>query len=102
MKFHSSICFFLAGLASTALATTTVLNPAVNPTKTCVIPAKGTGEDDSPAIRDAFAACRTNGHIVFQPNTTYHLNSVLQLHNLSHVQVDLLGTLLVRTTLTIE
>ncbi|KKA25505.1 Glycoside hydrolase family 28 protein [Rasamsonia emersonii CBS 393.64] len=97
MKVPSSVCFFLAGLASTALATTTPTHPAGNNPKTCIIPAKGTGEDDSPAIRDAFAACSTNGHIIFQPNQTYHLNTVLQLHNLSHVQVDLLGTLLYST-----
>ncbi|KAL1969794.1 hypothetical protein VTN77DRAFT_7303 [Rasamsonia byssochlamydoides] len=98
MKFHSSVYLFLAGIWATATATAIATQSGEGSlTKTCIIPAKGTGEDDSPAIIDAFTACGTNGHIIFQENTTYHLNSVLQLHNLSHVQVDLLGTLLYST-----
>lgn len=63
--------------------------------KTCVIPAHGDGQDDSPAIRSAFSACGRNGHIIFAENNTYNIQTVLQLHNLSNVQIDFLGTLLV-------
>ncbi|KAF3768630.1 family 28 glycoside hydrolase, partial [Cryphonectria parasitica EP155] len=65
--------------------------------KTCIIPASGNGTDDGPAIRQAFQNCGTNGRIVFQENSTYDIQTVLQLHNLSNVQVDLRGTLLFST-----
>lgn len=63
---------------------------------TCIIPASGNGSDDAPAIRQAFNDCGQNGNIVFQENTTYNIETMLQLHNLSNVQVDLKGILLVR------
>ena len=63
--------------------------------KTCIITASGDGTDDAPAIRQAFEDCQQNGNIVFQENTTYNIHTTLQLHNLSNVQVDLRGTLLV-------
>lgn len=63
--------------------------------RTCVIPASGDGDDDAPSIRQAFSDCGQDGHIVFQENTTYNIHTTLQLHNLSNVQVDLKGTLLV-------
>lgn len=64
--------------------------------RTCIIPAAGDGTDDGPAIRQAFQDCGQDGRVVFQENTTYEIQTVLQLHNLSNVQVDLRGTLLVR------
>lgn len=63
--------------------------------KTCVIPAAGDGTDDAPAIRQAFQDCGQDALVVFQENTVYDIQTVLQLHNLSNVQVDLKGTLLV-------
>ncbi|KAL1868763.1 hypothetical protein Plec18167_008068 [Paecilomyces lecythidis] len=63
-------------------------------TETCVVPAHGNGEDDSPAIKAAFESCGSNGHIIFAENNTYSIQQVLQLHNLSNVQIDLRGTLL--------
>lgn len=66
---------------------------------TCIITALNNGEDDSPAIRQAFQDCGKNGNIVFQENTTYNIQTTLQLHNLSNVQVDLRGTLLVCETI---
>lgn len=67
-------------------------------TKTCVVPAHSNGEDDSPAIKAAFESCGSNGHIIFAENNTYSIQQVLQLHNLSNVQIDLRGTLLVKVS----
>ncbi|KAF2101749.1 glycoside hydrolase family 28 protein [Rhizodiscina lignyota] len=65
--------------------------------RTCVIPAAGDGSDDSPAIREAFRECGNGGHIVFQEDKTYSIETMLQLHNLSSVQVDILGTIMFST-----
>jgi len=59
----------------------------------CVIPAAGDGRDDSPAIREAFQKCGTNGKVVFEKDMTYSVQTVLQLHDLKNVEVDLLGTI---------
>ena len=64
---------------------------------TCTIPAYGDGRDDSQSIINAFNQCGTNGHIIFQENQTYFVEQVLQLQNLSKVQIDLLGTILFST-----
>ncbi|KAL6853240.1 glycoside hydrolase family 28 protein [Trichoderma novae-zelandiae] len=64
-----------------------------SPEHTCVIPASKDERDDSPAIREAFDKCGKNGKVVFQKDTTYSIQSVLQLHNLNNVQVDMFGTL---------
>ncbi|KAL9071900.1 MAG: hypothetical protein Q9157_005306 [Trypethelium eluteriae] len=63
----------------------------------CVIPAAGDGSDDSPAIIQAFQDCGKGGQITFSANTTYYVQTVLQLHNLSNVQIDFLGTILFST-----
>ncbi|KAL7914357.1 glycoside hydrolase family 28 protein [Trichoderma velutinum] len=77
------------------LATSLVANghslPA--PQHTCVIPALKDGHDDAPAIREAFSKCGNNGKVVFQKDTTYSIQTALQLHNLKNVQVDMFGTL---------
>lgn len=65
--------------------------------KTCVIQAAHDGTDDSPAIRKAFHECGREGHIIFQENSTYNVQSTLELRDLDHVQIDMLGTILVRS-----
>lgn len=64
-----------------------------SPEHTCVIPALNDGRDDAPAIREAFDKCGNNGKVVFQKDTTYSIQTALELHNLKNVQVDMLGTL---------
>lgn len=64
-----------------------------SPQHTCVVPALKDGRDDAPAIREAFSKCGNNGKVVFQKDTTYSVQTALQLHNLKNVQVDLFGTL---------
>ncbi|KAH0489759.1 hypothetical protein TgHK011_010174 [Trichoderma gracile] len=64
-----------------------------SPEHTCVIPASKDGSDDSPAIRKAFDKCGKNGKVVFQKDTTYSIQTALQLHNLKNVEVDMFGTL---------
>ncbi|KAL7953353.1 glycoside hydrolase family 28 protein [Trichoderma compactum] len=78
-----------------ALMTASVANAhsLPSPQHTCVIPALKDGRDDAPAIREAFSKCGNNGKVVFQKDTTYSIQTALQLHNLKNVQVDLLGTL---------
>ncbi|TFB02967.1 putative exopolygalacturonase X [Trichoderma ghanense] len=84
-------------LSSILWALTTMLLAGAHslpyPEHTCVIPASKDGSDDSPAIRKAFDTCGRNGKVVFQKDTTYSIQSVLQLHNLKNVQVDMFGTL---------
>ncbi|KAF6814317.1 exo-rhamnogalacturonase b [Colletotrichum plurivorum] len=58
----------------------------------CVIPAKGDGSDDSPAILEAFDKCKSNGHIVFE-NTTYYIDKVMNTTELDDVKIDIKGTL---------
>lgn len=77
----------------TPLLSSASLDPPLN----CIIPAAGDGSDDSPAIQKAFADCGKNGHITFQEGVVYDVQTVLQLQNLSNVQVDLLGTILFST-----
>lgn len=78
-----------------ALTTAFVVNAhnLPSPQHTCVIPALKDGRDDAPAIREAFSKCGNNGKVVFQKDTTYSVQTALQLHNLKNVQVDLFGTL---------
>lgn len=61
----------------------------------CVVKGSGTNEtDDAPAVRKAFEKCRRGGHVIFE-DTTYHINSVLNITGLKDVKVDVHGTLLV-------
>lgn len=63
---------------------------------TCVVPASGTNAtDDAPAITDAFEQCGQGGTVVFAANTTYYVNSVMNVTRLQDVLVDIQGTLLV-------
>lgn len=63
---------------------------------TCVVAASGTNAtDDAPAIVDAFEKCGHGGTVVFTANTTYHVNSVMNLTWLQDVDIDIQGTLLV-------
>ena len=72
---------------------------AVSPRgSTCVVKASGTNKtDDAPAIRSAFEECGRGGSIVFSPNTTYYVNSVLNISGLEDVDIDIQGKLLVST-----
>ncbi|TDZ25731.1 Alpha-L-rhamnosidase rgxB [Colletotrichum orbiculare MAFF 240422] len=62
-------------------------------TTKCLVPAKGDGSDDTPAILDAFDKCKSDGHIVFE-NTTYHVDQVMKTTDLDNVRIDIQGTLL--------
>lgn len=81
-------------ILTTLLLALPVLGHSVTPQKkTCIIPVKGDGRDDSPAIREAFQKCGKNGKVVFEKDSTYSVQTVLQLHDLKNVEVDLLGTI---------
>jgi galacturan 1,4-alpha-galacturonidase len=88
MKF---LCHILQLLATSSLAFA-AYSPS-SPEHTCVIPALNDGRDDAPAIREAFSKCGNNGKVIFQKDTTYSIQTALQLHDLKNVQVDILGTL---------
>jgi hypothetical protein len=63
--------------------------------KTCVVNAGGSVDvDDAPAIIEAFDKCGHDGKISFL-NTTYHINSVMNITGLKNCEIDLKGTLLV-------
>ncbi|KAH8810965.1 galacturan 1,4-alpha-galacturonidase B [Xylogone sp. PMI_703] len=68
--------------------------------RTCVVPAKGSETiDDAPAILNAFDKCGRGGRVLFQ-NTTYHINSVMNISSLKDCEIDLRGTLLWGTNIT--
>jgi hypothetical protein len=63
--------------------------------KTCTVqPGGSEAIDDAPAILEAFHNCGHNGNVVFL-NTTYYVNSVMNVSGLSNCRVDIYGTLLV-------
>ncbi len=62
-------------------------------TKKCVVQAgNDPSKDDAPAIREAFAECHEDGHVIFD-NTTYYVHIVLNTTGLRNVDVEVLGTL---------
>ncbi|KAF3761416.1 family 28 glycoside hydrolase [Cryphonectria parasitica EP155] len=62
--------------------------------KTCVVSASGSNTtDDAPAIVEAFEECGQGGTIVFS-NTTYYVNSVMNINGIEDALVDIQGTLL--------
>lgn len=65
--------------------------------KTCVVQASGTNTtDDAPAIRRAFKECGHGGIVEFK-NTTYYVNTVMNITGLKDCTIDLKGTLVVRS-----
>lgn len=61
----------------------------------CQVEASGTNAtDDTPAILEAFEQCGKHGKIVFE-DTTYYVNSVMNVAGLEDVDIDIHGTLLV-------
>ncbi|KAH8664195.1 galacturan 1,4-alpha-galacturonidase B [Xylariales sp. PMI_506] len=65
----------------------------------CTVPASGTNAtDDAPAIVKAFTDCGHHGKVVFE-NTTYYVNSVMNISWLHDVEIDLYGTLVWSTNI---
>ena len=63
--------------------------------KTCIVKAGGSNTtDDAPAIRKAFRECGHGGTVAFK-NTTYFVNTVMDIRGLKDCTIDLKGTLLV-------
>lgn len=61
----------------------------------CVVPASGTNTtDDAPAIVQAFEKCGEGGTITFSPDTTYYVNSVMNVTAQDAI-IDIQGTLVV-------
>lgn len=56
------------------------------------------GGDSAPAIIQAFQQCGHNGKVIFE-NTTYNIDTVMEITGLSNVEVDLQGTLLWSTNI---
>jgi galacturan 1,4-alpha-galacturonidase len=76
-----------------------LLASAATPSKgrrTCTVKTSSNGTDDTPAILAAFKECGNGGNVVFL-NETYHVNSVMNTTGLCDCEIDLYGTLLVRT-----
>lgn len=92
------VLLFLAGPAL-SVAIESVLRDPSNLGNTCTVPAGGSESiDDAPAIIDAFNKCGQNGNVIFS-NTTYYVNSVMNITGLKNCQVDIYGTLMVRNPL---
>lgn len=79
------LCLLIAGaLTSSALGAT------------CVVEASGTNStDDTPAILAAFDECGQGGTITFSADTTYYVNSVMNVSGLQDAVIDIQGELLV-------
>lgn len=79
------LCLLIVGaLSSLALA------------DTCVVDASGTNStDDAPAILAAFDECGHGGTITFSADTTYYVNSVMNVSGLQDAVIDIQGELLV-------
>lgn len=84
----------LAALLTLFVATLTSSQP------TCIVKAHGNGRDDTPAIMSAFSDCDNGGRIIFAPNTTYYVNTVMNTTALSDVHIDLHGYLLWSSNIT--
>lgn len=66
--------------------------------KTCTVKSGGSNAtDDAPAIIQAFRECGQDATVIFEP-TTYHVNSVMNVTWLKNVNIDLQGTLSVRSS----
>lgn len=90
MHINYSILFLLSAIQLCSSAAGTA-----EQRKTCTVEAGGSNAtDDAPAIYDAFDECKSNGRVVFE-NTTYYINSVMNISALEDVEVDIYGTLLV-------
>jgi galacturan 1,4-alpha-galacturonidase len=58
--------------------------------------------DDAPAIVAAFAECNLHKGKVILTNTTYYINSVMNITGLKSVDLDILGTMIVSSPLTLQ
>lgn len=86
---HLSLFLLAVGLIAGIL-------PASVSGNICVVPASGTNAtDDAPAILEAFNECGQGGTVTFSSDTTYYVNSVMNVSGLQDVVVDIQGTLLV-------
>jgi galacturan 1,4-alpha-galacturonidase len=54
--------------------------------------------DDAPAIVAAFAECNQHNGKVILTNTTYYINSVMNITGLKNVDLDILGTMIVSSS----
>lgn len=78
--------FLLAALASQILSASAL---------SCAVPASGTNTtDDAPAIIQAFEDCGQGGTITFSPETTYYVNTVMNVTAQDTV-IDIQGSLVV-------
>ena len=89
--FYSAIRVLLPAIAVTRISTAQTPAPNV-----CTVPAGGNRSiDDAPAIIAAFEECGNGGTVKFS-NTTYYVNSIMNVQGLKGCQIDLKGTLKVQ------
>jgi hypothetical protein len=67
-----------------------------HPRRQCLVkPGGSNATDDAPAIRRAFAECGRGGDVMFE-DSTYYINSVMNITGLKDCRVHLNGYLLAR------
>ncbi|KAF2101074.1 galacturan 1,4-alpha-galacturonidase B [Rhizodiscina lignyota] len=97
MHFHSSVLLFCCFIRPIFGGLSRPIERNLAPRsykKTCVVKASGSNAtDDAPAIRQAFKKCGHGGTVAFK-NTTYYVNTVLNITGLKDCEIDLKGTLL--------
>lgn len=99
LQFTMSITsFLLRALAYSAVVSEAVGGPPYpehvrRQRPVCSVEAGGSNStDDAPAIISAFEECGRGGRVVFS-NTTYFVNSVMEITGLDDCEIDLEGTL---------
>jgi hypothetical protein len=86
----------LFGVVSVAAAQDGPGHDAKHDRKVCAVSSGGSNAtDDAPAILTAFDNCGRGGTVLFKENTTYYVNTVMNVSGLQDCYIDLRGTLVV-------
>jgi hypothetical protein len=78
------------------LTIVTILGLAVaspQKSRTCTVQTHGNGVDDSDNILSAFHECQQDSTIIFKEGVTYNVQRILDLKNLTNVDVEMRGTI---------
>ncbi|KAK9419385.1 putative Pectin lyase fold/virulence factor [Seiridium unicorne] len=91
---QTSLLISLLGIISVAVAQYGPAQISKHDRKICTVAAGGTNAtDDAPAILQAFEECGHGGTVLFE-DTTYYVNSVMNVSGLKDCYIDFRGTLM--------
>jgi hypothetical protein len=81
----------LAILTIVTILGLTVASPQKS--RTCTVQTHGNGVDDADNILSAFHECQQDSTIIFKEGVTYNVQRILDLKNLTNVDVEMRGTI---------